>query len=161
MEVLKMAAIKKKKLGILLLGVGLVVLILLTMNKIIQDQRQKLYIEVSKIVSSHENHQTATIDFSNLTLFSWERLYIFPPYTSSEEIDKVLGTVWLGSRLTSIESNEGITLLIFTQKSKVVQYLEFPRYLGDFAMAGNKTGYDRTESLFVLDERNNIVWVNK
>ncbi len=123
-------------------------------------QRQELRDELLELITLYEQGSTFTINLSDLNLIAWDKLYVFPPYSSGSTIDLALGTIWFDSRLTSIEFDEGITLLVFTHKGEVVQHLEFPRFLGDFSMAGNRVGYNKIDAKFVMDKRKNILWVN-
>jgi|SRR5688572_13227857 len=113
---------------------------------------------LSKMISFHKSDEMAFIDLSIIATFSWDKLYIFGPYTSSEMINESLGIKWLGIYSTSIEYNDGIALLVFTNKGKVVQYLEYPRGPEcDFSAASNPEGYNRDDSRFFVDEKERCI----
>ena len=153
----------KKYLLVLFALVVLVVLVVIVAVfdfRANQFERQSLQADLSEAISRYENGEINFVDFTTLATFSWDRLYVVGPYTSPKKIDSILGTFWLGSRFTPIQSSDSIALLIFTKRGHVVQYLEYPRGLGDFASADNRLGYAMEESRFIVDERGRMVWVN-
>ena len=84
-----------------------------------QRQSEILSIAISNAASLNKNRAESIIDLSKITTFSWDTLYIFPPYTPSDTLDRTLGEKWLGP--TNIEDSDGIVLLVFTDNGKVVQ----------------------------------------
>lgn len=140
---------------VLLSVVGMLVYFVL---KASENNRQILQTNLARAISQNQAGEIPVVDFSSITTFSWDRLYIFGPYTSSEKIDSILGSFWIGSRFTSIKSSDRITLLVFTKNGRVVQYLEFPRGQGDFSPADNGKGYAIEESRFLVDESGRMIW---
>ncbi len=128
-----------------------------------EKERHKLSSSLIQAIQKNRAGEVDKVDLSLLTSFSWDRLYVFGPYTLPEKIDMALGHYWIGSRFTEIQSSDGISLLIFTNNAQVVQYLEFPRSQGDFSLVTNETGYSITEAKFSMDEKGQIIWafVNK
>jgi hypothetical protein len=117
-------------------------------------ERENLENNLSGMISLYKNGEISFIDLSIISTFSWDRLYIFGPYTSLEVINKSLNGIWLRYWNTSIEYNEGIVLLVFTNKGKVVQYLEYPRGPQcDFAGAHNLNGFNRDDAHFIVDDK--------
>jgi len=82
----------------------------------------------------------AVVSVSSVTRFQWEKLFIFGPYTSVDQIHAQLGYRWAEAQGTHIDSSETFYLLVFTKAGKVVQHYKFPRSLGDFENleAGNE-----------------------
>jgi hypothetical protein len=64
---------------------------------------------------------------------NWEKICVLGPYSSNETAKKTLGFSWDAETKTSITTNEGISLLLFVQESKVTAYVEHPRNHGDFS----------------------------
>lgn len=124
-----------------------------------EKDRQKLNLVLRKMIDDNHLGIIDKVDLSLLTISNWDRFYIFQPYTVPEKIDKVLGIFWMGARFSDIKSSDQITLLVFTNNTKVVQFLEFPRSAGDFAFAVNDSGYSILESQFVADENKRMVWL--
>lgn len=63
---------------------------------------------------------------------TWERVCVVHPYAMNKHVEKVLGFKWDAAGKTSIESNDGIDLLVFVKGKEVVAYTEHPRNKGDF-----------------------------
>jgi hypothetical protein len=122
-----------------------------------ENNRALLDAELSQMISRYEKGEITCVDFSKISSFKWDKLYIFRPYRSPQEIDNILGAFWLGSRFTSIASNDRITLLVFVQNGEVVQSLELSREMADFAMADNMKGYDFQKSCFIKNEQGQMV----
>src|SRR5437660_866735 len=53
------------------------------------------------------------VDFDNIAPFSWDRLYIFGPYTPHKQIQASLGFRWEEINRTEIEHSDSINLIIF------------------------------------------------
>lgn len=121
------------------------------------DNQSPLLSSLSSVISRHRNGEIPVVVFMEITKFSWDRVFFFEPYTHPSSIDDVLGFFWLESRFTTIESNDGITLIVFVDNRHVVQHLEFPRNLGDFASLNNKTGYSPESAKFVLNQNGQVI----
>jgi hypothetical protein len=91
-----------------------------------------------------------TVSLGSLTEFPWERLYIFPPYTSREVIDRELGFTWKQASRTGIARDDGIALLVFVDAGKVVRYVVQPRSDGDFAAVKTPGGLSRADAVFTV-----------
>lgn len=115
--------------------------------------------ELSTAVSRLRNGEMPVLNFLEITQFSWDRVYFFEPYTHPSRIDDELGFFWLESRFTTIESSDNVTLLVFVSNRHVVQYLEFPRSLGDFANLDNNSGYSAESAKFIINEKGQMIWV--
>lgn len=95
-----------------------------------------------------------SIDLSDYTLFEWDRVYFFPPYTRSETIKKEVG------RAVSFPnaSSESHCLLVFLSGQKIVSAFELERQPIDFAELFQKGGYSRSEAVFVIGVRGPDRW---
>ena len=144
-----------KCLLVLLLFVILEILLYVWRQEVKADQVSFAH-KIDDAISYHEKNKTPYIDFSEITDFPWDSLYIFVPYTSHEKISKTLGFFWLGSRFTSIETNDGIVLLVFVKGKHVVHYLEYGRKY-DFAYVYKENGYAVNDSRFVLGEKSRMI----
>jgi hypothetical protein len=66
--------------------------------------------------------ESTTIDnLSDFTIFKWDTLYSFAPYTSEETIYKVIGYKW--DNISSTVS-EGMNQVVFLKEGKVVCYID-------------------------------------
>jgi hypothetical protein len=151
---------KRIRLYVLLIGIaGLLLYIQISAD---EYSRNLLECKLEYAMSQYKTGEIPAIDFSSLTGFSWDRLYIFGPYSHPKVIDSTIGTFWLSSRLTQIRTNEAIVLYVFTKNGHVVQHLETYRGAPDFAEADNRLGYSIEEARFIEDERGKIsTWLNE
>lgn len=86
----------------------------------------------SHIAERFESSGQTSINLAEAVPGEWERVCVLGPYSDNEAAKRTLGFEWDVERKTSIQTNEGISLLIFIQGNRVVQYTEHPRTLGDF-----------------------------
>ncbi len=98
------------------------------------------------------NPNKVIIDINSLSRFQWDKLHIFTPYMSYEDIKAELGFDWPYAKMTGIEWDDGICLLVFVKDTKVVKYLVYPRHVGDFLTIGKKGGYSPEEAVFEVKE---------
>lgn len=68
----------------------------------------------------------STIDFSNVTDFDWDTLYVFTPYSSPIEILDKDDIITFNSRF-NIEYLDTIVMLGFVKDNYLVAYVELPR----------------------------------
>ncbi|MGB7815737.1 MAG: hypothetical protein WBL28_05235 [Methylotenera sp.] len=64
---------------------------------------------------------------------NWEKVCVLGPYSNNDIAKKTLGFEWSAETKTSIQTNEGISVLLFVQDNKVVSFVEHPRNHGDFS----------------------------
>ena len=124
-----------------------------------KKHRQLLADRLAMAISEYENGAVSAVDFASFAQFEWGTLFVVAPYTPPARIDATLGGFWLGSRLTSIDSSDRIALLVFKKDDNVVQYLEYPRHLADFAAVVRESGYAREESRFIIEQDGDMIWV--
>ena len=118
-------------------------------------------IALSEAISRHKNSEIPIVDLSKITTFSWDRVYVFGPYTELSKIDSVVGKSWHNYCFTTIDSYDGFALLIFTNKSQFVNCIELPRDVADFAsLETHKAGFSAKEAQFILDAKGNMIWVD-
>jgi hypothetical protein len=153
----------KNKLVFISLSILLVISVTFTFlfSKIreVKNDRDYLLTNLTQTIPQEKLNNNFVIDISTLTPFAWDRFFVFAPYASPERINSTLGRLWVGQYFTTIKTNDRVTLLVFTNKGRVVQYLEYPRGNGDFSTVDNNIGYSAEESLFSIDEKGRIVWV--
>ena len=111
-------------------------------------------------ISRHKNGEIPNVDLSIITTFPWDRLYVFESYTQPSEIAAVVGRSWRKSCYTTIHTSEGLALLVFTNNGQVVDCVEIPRNIADFAPLWEyEMGFSREESRFVIGNRGRMIWV--
>jgi hypothetical protein len=90
----------------------------------------------------------ATVDFTRVAPFAWDRLYVFGPYTPPEQIHASLGFHWGGVEGTSIQESDGVNLVVFVKDGQVVHWFEHPRHRGELEAVADPRGYAREEAQF-------------
>jgi hypothetical protein len=108
--------------------------------------------QLSRVLRNCSSQADGSIDdFSDITPFRWQRMFVVSPYTSHQQIESSLGFKWPAVTSTSINSNDGVNLLVFTYDNKVACWLEHSRDSGDFEPANDVQVYDANDSDFELD----------
>jgi hypothetical protein len=90
-----------------------------------------------------------TVDFAEVAPFAWERVYVFGPYTPHDQIHTSLGFHWSEVGRTTIDSNEGVNLVVFVHDGKVVHWFEHARH-EELEGLANSDGYAREDAKFVV-----------
>jgi hypothetical protein len=114
-----------------------------------QNFSDKLAAEVERKRSSDK---AVEIRLKELTDFEWERVHIFPSYSSHQIIDDDLGFVWQPARRIDISLRDDVNLMVFTEKRRVIFYVAHPRGRGDFDGAYKREGYSPDEAIFSVME---------
>lgn len=121
-----------------------------------------LIAELSDLISRYENGKVSEIDLATITEFSWDRLYVFGPYTQPEEIKSIIGKSWYVNCFTQIDSLENSALLVFTSNAEVVYCLDYPMGENDFVYLYKYTsGFSIEEAHFVLNESRDLIWLGR
>lgn len=110
--------------------VGLVLLILCSLiylginnsNKIKEDVILK-----NTIIKTVE--KSDQIDFSKITNFEWDKMYIFTPYSNPKDILSKDGINTHNSKF-NIEFLDSINMIGFVESNKLVKFIELPRNYG-------------------------------
>jgi hypothetical protein len=76
---------------------------------------------------------TSIINLAAAVPGTWEKVCVLGPYSNDNTARKTLGFEWSAETKTSIQTNEGIAVLLFVQDNKVVAFVEHPRNHGDFS----------------------------
>jgi hypothetical protein len=103
------------------------------------------------------------VDFAAITPFAWDRVFIYGPYTPHQAIHDSLGFYWDGISRTTIPQSEGVDLVVFVNRDKVVHWFEHPCDRGDLgALTLDLTdpkGYTREEAKFLVCRVGNFQWL--
>ncbi|WP_326513885.1 hypothetical protein [Clostridium intestinale] len=108
------------------LVVGLVFIIILLSMFINFRKSRKISEDTAlrhKIVDTIK--QSEHVDFSEVTDFEWDTMYIFIPYSNPNNIFKVDGVKSYNSRF-SIEQLDSINMIAFVKSEKLVAFVEVP-----------------------------------
>jgi hypothetical protein len=122
---------------------------------------QELSGEMLNKISQYESGSIKEIDFSTMTHFSWDTLYIMGPYSSCNHIVKTLESpmFWFECKLAGVEHQEYKNLFVFTKNEHIVQYFSHTVSVtnSDFSSALNKDRFSYKEAVFILDE-GRMIW---
>jgi len=88
------------------------------------------------------------VDLAEANPSPWDRVCVLGPYTTNASAKKTLGFDWNAEGKSVIHRNDGITLLVFVTSNHVVDFVEHPRNLGDFATLSGKC-FPRKQARFV------------
>lgn len=90
-----------------------------------------------------------SFDFAADLTFAWDRMHVFGCY-SHRQVENELGFAWADFGKTTIESSDGVVLVVFVQNGKVVGWYEQPRTI-ELGYLANGNGYSRSEAVFNVD----------
>lgn len=96
-------------------------------NKCVNESQKVLYSSLQARIQQSSYTPERTLNIQYLTKFEWDKLYIFEPYTSKEDINKILGFKWSSNDCTEIDSSDKANLLVFVKDGIVTNPLEYPR----------------------------------
>lgn len=106
-----------------------------------------------KIDSRIQQGQTE-IRIADITDFTWDKMYIFAPYTTQAQVDRALGFEWQEYQSLGIDSTDADDLLVFVAGDmgnfRVVKFAKCPRGFGNFRFrqATNGYGYSPAQAVF-------------
>jgi len=89
------------------------------------------------------------IALTEATTFSWDRVYIFPPYTDRQSILASIRTKWDDIDRTGIEMRDDAVLIVFMRAGRVAAFAMFPRGAGDLGHIQATHGLAPEEARFV------------
>ena len=114
--------------------------------------------DLTSAFSSFERGESSRIALSAVTMFSWDRLYVFGPYTPLEHLEAVVGKSWRNICFTRIDVLENDALLVFTHDGNVVHCLEYSIKPYDFSSLGNyESGISSQDAFFFVDDAGNVI----
>lgn len=112
--------------------------------------------ELKKAVTSIKSSETVTLN--EVVPFEWDNVYTFKPYTSKDEIEKVIG---FKSNSIKETVNEGMVQLIFVKDNKVTASVcQYAEDLGYDIIFGDSISYESNAKFSVetsIDKTEEIV----
>lgn len=91
-----------------------------------KDLEESIY----EIVADTSHH---IIALDALTTFTWEKAYLFTPYSTQESMAEQLGIKNFKDP-SDLDYRDDIYLLVFVQDDQVIQYVEIERQGEDFSI---------------------------
>ena len=102
---------------------------------------------------------SGSVHLRSLPSPSWQRVYIFGPYTPAEQISAALGFSWSGSAAEVIRSSDSVNLLLFVSDQSVVMSVLHPRNHGDFVPDSVGRNFARDDAEFAIVRRPEDNWI--
>ncbi|MFN7252895.1 MAG: hypothetical protein ACK4M9_19305 [Anaerobacillus sp.] len=90
-------------------------------------QDKKLEKTLFEIIGEEENTQ---IDIAEMTKFSWDKAFLFEPYTNESYMSYQLGVDFKDR--SNLDWREDIYLLVFLYEDKVTKFIEIERQRSTF-----------------------------
>ncbi|HEU0297479.1 MAG TPA: hypothetical protein VFR47_32350 [Anaerolineales bacterium] len=116
--------------------------------------------DLASMIGRYQMGEVEVVDISAVTTFSWQRLYIFSPYTTPLEITDTVGRSWRKKCYTDVHVSENVNLLVFTDGKTVVHCLDFPINVGSFGYEpAFLEGLTPQEARFTVKKSNLLIWV--
>lgn len=98
-----------------------------------------------------------SLNLSEAVPTHWERVCILGPYSDNKTAKAALGFEWNVEASSSIQSNDGISLLLFVLGDRVISSVEHPRRDGDFSNL-SRNCFSRQDALFFYDPKPEKGW---
>ena len=111
----------------------------------------------SAIARQFAESKGSSVSLATAVPSAWERVCVLGPYSNNDTAKKTLGFEWNAETQTSIQTNEGISLLLFVQDNKVVSHVEHSRNHGDFSNLTTQC-FPRQKAQFIHDPKPTKGW---
>jgi hypothetical protein len=117
--------------------------------------------DISKELEAQlQKNNRERIDLSQVGGSDWQRVCVFGPYSDNKRAEKTLGFKWdLEKNAPSIVSADGVNVLAFVEGKDVIEHVEHPRSLGDFAKLSGQC-FSRGDAILVKDKTTTENWVS-
>ena len=111
----------------------------------------------SEIARQFAESKGSSVSLTAAVPGAWEKVCVLGPYSNNETAKQTLGFEWDAETKTSIQTNDGISLLLFVQDNRLVSYVEHPRNHGDFSNLTTQC-FPRQKAQFVHDPKPTNGW---
>jgi hypothetical protein len=105
---------------------------------------------INQAIQLSSSRADKTFSLKSATNFTWDKVYVFTPYTSHEEIQKALGFQWRQVECTTISTFDSINLLVFVQGKQVVKFAELSRGIVVNFVPKTQQGLSVQNAVFVI-----------
>ena len=96
------------------------------------------------------------VDFAVLVPTEWNKMYVFHPYTSSNEVATALGHNWDDFEKSGIYDNDGFYLALFVLDERVVAWARLSQDVAGYGELLRTDGFSRQEARFQLTPRSSM-----
>jgi hypothetical protein len=105
--------------------------------------------EITNTFSRYENGEIPFVDFSTITSFSWDRLYIIGPYSTFKELTYRFGISWMACD-TYTTAYDNWVFFVFASENKIVRCFDYPVDPYDFTFVSSEEEIPAQEAKFIL-----------
>lgn len=109
----------------------LVVSCTLTACKNVEQQKENPALS-DKIEQALNKKDFKYLDLAEISNTDWDRICVISPYSTNQHAQKIIGFQWDVENNSDISGSDRINLLLFIKSDRVVEYVQHPRYKGDF-----------------------------
>ncbi len=102
------------------------------------------------IANQFKSNDGKFIDLSSAVPGAWDKVCFFGPYSNNDVVKVTLGFFWDVESRTTIQTNEGISLLLFIRGNNIFEMVEHSRADGDFSNLSGQC-FPRNKALFEHD----------
>jgi len=113
-------------------------------------RRAQLRTDLERAVRMFNIGYTPHIALKDFTAFAWTEVHIFSPYTPIEEISAATGSRWPLLASSRIETDDGITLLVFMDGDRLVRWVEIDRGIADYSDVAGGSPFTRETAVFYM-----------
>lgn len=150
-----MNRIKEMKNKIYIVAFIFVMIICCTKN-----MKPDLEIAITNSIKEKISKQSLNdLEIASITKFKWNKFYIFTPYFSNADIENILGEKLKFN--SSIRFSDDINLLVFLNKGKIINAIDYPRVNGDFSPVYKENGYSPEEAIFKIILDSNWIFIEE
>ena len=86
-----------------------------------------------ELTSQFQSSGRTFVNLEKVLPTGWDKVCILGPYSTPKNVYDTLGFDWPLDMLSSIATNDSISLLLFVKNQEVVEFVEHQRRDGDFA----------------------------
>jgi hypothetical protein len=116
-------------------------------------QESEIMRSLEKIIEDGKKIESGMkFNLESLQAVEWDNLYIFGPYTPTNDIEQKLGANNVTVKEIDIEARDDINLLVFMLQSEVIVVVSYPRQNVDFSPVASGTPILKEESFFNIVE---------
>lgn len=88
------------------------------------------------------------VDLGTAAPFDWDRVAIFEPYTTGNQVRDTLGFAWDSQAVAQLGSNDSHDLLLFCKEQRVVAEMRVPAGALDFSRSIVSQSFGRPDARF-------------
>ena len=113
-------------------------------------RRVQLQTSLNQAARMYQIGYASHIALTDFTEFEWTEVHIFSPYTPIERIEAAIGTGWPAFASKRIESDDGISLLVFMGGDRIARWVEINRSVADYTDVADGSPFTPETAVFIM-----------